>query len=343
MIFIECTMFFSFVILSVMTVKSDLKEGMIYNKTLLPFTAIALLLDGIYYGFFVTDIFVDFFVNTLLIILLCLFLFYTHSFAGGDCKLCIVMTLLYPGRFYLSYDRSVYTMLFAVAFAIFFGYVYLLISSVIRLIKRRNRMTIGYVKNYLLAFVVSFISATIYISGINLLNYFLYCQGINVNTWIIRALCLGMAWLVGKYKVFKKWYILGSIALLDMILAVVLKMIPISVNPENYILVIVLLICQMAIKTNLYDEIDVCKIKKGMILSTVSSMLMQNSRVRGLPGISMEDLRNRLSEDEVSSIKRWAEGRNIATISIVKKIPFAVFLAMGFACYFAIWSAFRWK
>ena len=86
-----------------------------------------------------------------------------------------------------------------------------------------------------------------------------------------------------------------------------------------------------------------CKIKKGMILSTVSSMLMQNSRVRGLPGISMEDLRNRLSEDEVSSIKRWAEGRNIATISIVKKIPFAVFLAMGFACYFAIWSAFRWK
>ena len=51
MIFIECTMFFSFVILSVMTVKSDLKEGMIYNKTLLPFTAIALLLDGIYYAY----------------------------------------------------------------------------------------------------------------------------------------------------------------------------------------------------------------------------------------------------------------------------------------------------
>lgn len=343
MIIIEGTMFLFLIILSVMTVKSDLREGMIYNKTLLPFMILALLLDSIYYIFLVSDIFLDFLINTGIIILLCLFLFYTHSFAGGDCKLCIVMALLYPGRFYLIYAGSVYTLLFAVGFAIFFGYVYLLVSSVLKLIKRRNRMTIDYVKSYLLAFVYSFVSATIYISAINLLNYFLYCQGININFWFVRVLCIGVAWLVGKYKVLKKWYLLGSVAILDVILAVALKMMPISINPENYILVIVLLLCQMTIKTNLYEEIEVCNLKKGMILSTISSMMMQNSRVRGLPGISAEDLRNRLSEEEVSSVKRWAEGRDIVTISIVKKIPFAVFLAMGFACYVAIWGAFRWN
>ena len=91
MIIIEGTKLLFLIILSVMTVKSDLREGMIYNKTLLPFMILALLLDSIYYIFLVSDIFLDFLINTVIIILLCLFLFYTHSFAGGVCKLCIVM------------------------------------------------------------------------------------------------------------------------------------------------------------------------------------------------------------------------------------------------------------
>lgn len=343
MIFIECIMILFLVTLSVMTVKSDLREGMIYNKILFPFAMVALILDCIYYVFFVKDLFLEFLVNIVLIILVCLFLFYTHSFAGGDCKLCIVMSLLYPGRLYFVYAGSAYTLLFAIAFAIFFGYVYLLVSSVRRLINGRNQMTIDYVKNYLMAFVYSFTSATIYISAINMFNYYLYCRGIHINIWIVRALCIGMAWFVGKYRVLKKWYVLIIVAIFDVILAVGLKMMPISLNPENYILVIVLLVCQMMIKTNLYEEVEICKLKKGMILSTVSSMMMQNSRVRGLPGISLEDLRNRLTEDEVESVKRWAEGRNIITIFIVKKIPFAVFLTMGFVCYFIVWGALRWN
>lgn len=343
MIFIECIMLFCIVVVSAMTVKSDLKEGMIYNKTLLPFLAISLLLDCIYYVFCVKDIFVEFFINVVFVILICLFLFYTHSFAGGDCKLCIVMALLYPGRYYLIYAGSALTLLFAVASAIFFGYVFLLISSVVRLIKGKSQMTINYVKNYLVSFVCSFVSATIYISAINLLNYFLHCQGININPWVVRAFCLAIAWFVGRYHVLKKWYTLGIVGILDVILMVILKMMPISLNPENYILVIVLLVCQMTIKTNLYEEIKICDLKKGMILSTISSMMMQNSRIRGLPVISSEDLRNRLSEEEVASVKRWAAGRNIETISIVKKIPFAVFLAMGYICYFVIWSVLEWN
>lgn len=339
--YIEGIMIFLLVILSLMTVKSDIKEGMIYNRILLPFAIIALLFDGIYYNFFVRDIFVEFVINIAFVIFICLFLFYTHSFAGGDCKLFVVMSLLYPGRFYCVYAGNIYTLFFVIAFAIFFGYVYLLISSVMRLIKRKNQITIDYVKNYLMAFVKSFVSATIYISAISLFDYFLYCRGVYINEWIIRIVCIGMALLVGKNRLLKKWYVLGAVTIFDVVFAATLKMIPISLHPENYILVIVLLICQILIKTNLYEEIDICKLKKGMILSTFSSMIMQNSRVRGLPGISTEDLRNRLTEEEVESVGRWAEGNNIETITIVKKIPFAVFLVMGFACYFVIWGTIR--
>ena len=78
-----------------------------------------------------------------------------------------------------------------------------------------------------------------------------------------------------------------------------------------------------------------------MILTTASSVLMQGSRVRGLPGVSSEDLRNRLTETEIDSIKRWASGRNVTRISIVKKIPFAFFLVIGFWLYLAAWGYLR--
>ena len=67
-------------------------------------------------------------------------------------------------------------------------------------------------------------------------------------------------------------------------------------------------------------------------------ILMQNSRVRGLPQISTEDLKSRLTDDEIESIKRWAKSRKIEYVSIVKKIPFAIFLELGFVGYFIIWS-----
>lgn len=75
-----------------------------------------------------------------------------------------------------------------------------------------------------------------------------------------------------------------------------------------------------------------------MILSTTSSMLMQNSRVRGLPPISSEDLRSRLTEEQVGSIGRWASSRNISAVMVVRKIPFAIFIFAGFLSYFIIWE-----
>ena len=75
-----------------------------------------------------------------------------------------------------------------------------------------------------------------------------------------------------------------------------------------------------------------------MILSMGASLLMQRSRVRGLPGISSEDLKSRLTEEETESIKRWAKSKKIESLLIVKKIPFAVFIFLGFISYFLIWS-----
>ena len=324
--------------LCVLVIKSDLSEGMVYNKTLLIYGAAALVLDIVYYGFFQREMIIPFVINSVVVSITALILFYTHCFAGGDCKLLMILVLLFPANCYMTYGNSLITMVFTIGFAVFYGYLYLLVSSIYSLIKKKNSMSGTYVKTSLLVFVKSFLCAMIYISGVNLIIRLIATQGIIIPVWIIRIICIGCSLLVGKKAIFRKKWMLGIAILIDIALSVMLKMIPFSIHPENYILVVALLVCQLTIRTSLYEEIPVSDLKKGLILTMGATMMMQTSRVRGLPGISSEDLRNRLTEEEAESVKRWAKGKKVETITIVKKIPFAAFIACGFISYWIFWG-----
>jgi preflagellin peptidase FlaK len=238
----------------------------------------------------------------------------------------------------MIYRGSNLTLIFAIGIAIIYGYFYLLISAIWSLVRKKNSLTVKYIRNYVVGFVKSFALATIYISVITLCVIFAAEKGISINIWGTRIGCMVLAWFVGKYGIFRKWYTIGAALVIDVVLGFALQWIPFSINPENYILVIILLLCQMMIKTNLYEEVKLTELKTGMILSTFSSIMMQGSRVRGLPSVSSEDLRDRLTQEQVESILRWGEGRNIETVSVVRKIPFAVFLSLGYISYLILWG-----
>lgn len=322
----------------VVVIKSDLFEGMVYNKTLLIYGVIAVALDIVYYGFFQREMVIPFLINSLVVSITALILFYTHCFAGGDCKLLMILVLLFPANCYMTYGNSLITMVFTIGFAVFYGYFYLLVSSLYLLIKKKNSMSMSYVRNSLFIFAKSFFCAMIYISGVNLIIRLIAMQGMNISVWIIRIICIGCSLLVGKKTIFRKKWMLSIGIVIDILLSIMLKMIPFSIHPENYILVIALLICQLTIRTSLYEEIPVEELKKGLILSMGTSMMMQSSRIRGLPGISSEDLRDRLTEVEAESVKRWAKGKKIEKITTVRKIPFAAFIACGFISYWMFWG-----
>ena len=94
----------------------------------------------------------------------------------------------------------------------------------------------------------------------------------------------------------------------------------------------------MAVKTIIYEGVEVRNLKKGMILSSMSSILMQNSITPGLPSISSEDLKSRLTDSEVESVKIWAKATKTESLTIVKKIPFAIFISIGFISYLILWG-----
>lgn len=65
---------------------------------------------------------------------------------------------------------------------------------------------------------------------------------------------------------------------------------------------------------------------------------MQLSITPGLPRVSDESLKSRLTENEINSIKIWAKVIGVKELSVVKKIPFAIFVSSGFVIYFLIWG-----
>lgn len=250
----------------------------------------------------------------------------------------IVLTILYPARLYLVYGTTNATLIFAVGFGIFVGYCYLVGNSLWAIITKKTKVTFQYITSSLWVFAKSYITATLYIFILNAIHIVLSMYSIELNVWIARILCMAIAWCVGKYPFFRKKIPLLIVVILVIVSSIILRAFPFSLNPENYILVLVLLFCQMAVKTIIYECVEVKNLKKGMILSSMSSIMMQNSITPGLPNISTEDLRSRLTESEVDSIKIWAKATKTESLTIVKKIPFAIFISIGFISYLILWG-----
>lgn len=335
---IEILMLVILLIICAVTVKTDISEGMIYNRHLMYAFVTGIIFAVIYYGFIAKDLVVYFIINLVIVAAIGLVLFYSHSFAGGDCKLCIVLSLLYPAHFYIGYPDHAYTLFIAVCIAVFYGFIYLIIDAVVNLLNKKNQLTRKYITDSLFNFLKAFAAAMIFLSALNLIYAFLQLRGIYIDSRIMLLVSIFIAWMIGRFQLAKNWKLCLIVLIFDVVVSVVLCVIPISLNPDNYVLAIILMLCQTMTRTNMYEEVEITDLKKGMILAMGSSLRMQGSRVRGLPGLSSEDLSSRLTDAEVESIKRWGEGNKITNILVVKKIPFAIFLTLGFISYFIIWG-----
>ena len=160
MLILEITSLCLIAALCYLCTRSDLKAGMIYNKDLVFFLAMAVVIDAAYYGFFAG--------------IASLFLFYTHSFAGGDCKMAIVISLLFPARFCWDVGTTNATLVVAIAFAILAGYCYLLGYSIWAIATKKVEMSLNYIKEQLTSFIKSYVTAIVYISILNSLFMLLF-------------------------------------------------------------------------------------------------------------------------------------------------------------------------
>lgn len=320
----------------------DLRYGIIPNKMVFPFIAIAAILDVAYFWMTYGENAWAFAANAIIIAVMLFCLYATKCFAGGDVKLGLVLTLLYPPSCSVIYGNSQITLFFAVCIGIFLGYCYLMVSAIYEIIVGKAKLSAEYVRRYLSSFAISYAVAFIYIALINLLVTLLSSVFFPIPQWIAFLLCFLVAWFSRRAKWMRNKILIIAIVVIDVGISFWLKMVPFSVQPSTYIYAAVIILCQMTITASLYKQIPTDKVEKGMILSTASTVQMQSSRVRGLPGISHEDLRDRLSDEQAASVQRWGKtSKGSPVVTIMRKVPFAVFLVLGYLIYYLMWSFLR--
>lgn len=322
---------------------ADIRNGIIKNKVLAGYALLAIVLDAVLYSFFLPQLFQRFLLNSSIVAGLSLALFYTHVWAGGDCKLSCVLALLYPADMYLAYNNSHATLLLTVAIAFILGYFYLVINAVISLCKRKWQFSAQPLVVGIRGFLSSYICVSIYMAAVHLVMGLLIPGIYALPMSILLSINMLLAWGIGLIKSLRRKTVLGPVLIAVILVSVFTHRVPIGTDLHQYFLVFIVVLIQISITNQNYRTIPTSEVSKGMILSTATTALFQFSRVKGLPGLSAEDLRSRLTEEEADSVRRWGNSTKGQThVVIVRKIPFAVFVACGFVLYFVIWSVLQY-
>ena len=316
---------------------TDLKYNQIKNRALIVFGAIAVALDVIYYGVFRQSAIVYEGITLLLIVAISIGMYAMHIWAAGDSKFMMLLVLLVPPS---CSEREIMllneVMIPVYAFGV--GFLYLIVDTGIHVARKEYCVTRGNfvdrIKNAARQF---FINSVYVVALLKIEDFVLRKWGLQLGTFqLLFNVCLLI--LIGKvpalYNRAVFGFILGTSVLYSFGTGVWM------VGPIRllyYAISFLYVVFQIFIAEFNYQEIKTEDVRSGMILSMGTSMNFLRSRVKGLPGVSFEDMRSRITIDEADAIRRWGKSKNGSDkVVIVRKVPFALFISIGCMMYLLI-------
>lgn len=311
---------------------SDLKTGKILNKSILRAVLFGILGIVPYYALFAGDCFMAYGVNNLLAVIISLLLYMAGIWGAGDCKLLCAIIFLFPARLYCLNNRSLASCFLLIALVFISAFIYVFGETLYLGIKRRDLLRhtkISFnIKSYLRGFFFYFLF-------LNLFNA-LFAQIVPAmlleDAILLTALHFALLLTAMQLEPKVSWGAIGMMAFLwgVMLLTKLTQFLLSGIDWKIYIVVFLLVGFRSVAEKYNYQTLPVEELKPGMILSFVTVMMFTGSRVQGLPTSTTEDLKSRLTQEEVESVKRWAQtklGRE--EIVIVRKMPFALFISIG--------------
>ena len=306
----------------------DIKIGKIQNKYILVLSILSIFLDILYYGVYAHPYLYLFLINGLVMAIISILLYALNLWAAGDSKLLIFILLTIPARFYVTKGSiGIAPAIYVIVIAFILAFIYVSLESIVMSFTKKDfkyKIDVSHV----ISFIKSFFFCSIYLTLVNSILYYIFKMFMATNGILIAIADLLLAAVIYKFDVFKNKVILVLVTIFDLL---ILYQRDFTFN--NYViyiyLIVLLLLRNYSRKFN-YSEIPTVDLKPGMILSTTIIPNFLLSRVKGLPKYSTEDMRSRLTEEEVASIKRWEHSKyGKPTVVIVRKLPFAIFLSLG--------------
>jgi preflagellin peptidase FlaK len=326
MIIVEGLLFALLIIVSSVASISDLRRGTIPNKLLIYVLPIGIVLDTIYYWKF-EQIAGSVLINLAVMFLISILFYAFHVWSAGDSKLSVLLMLLVPGRIYCNSSGNVAPGILIFIFIFSIGFIYVIAESVVLGIKRRNILSLKGIRFNFKDFIIRFFSIAAIL--------FLLSQAISItfpsffteNSLLVLFINLFIILLLQDQKWLNQLAYAIPLGLICVGTALLTKVCYVIDWCIYTIVALVILLRAFAEKYN-YDVIETSKIKAGMILSLGTIMHFNQSQIRGLPKYTTEDLRTKLTDEEVEAIHRWEKTKSgKSTVIIVRKLPFAIIIS----------------
>jgi preflagellin peptidase FlaK len=311
---------------------TDIKNGKIYNKVLLPAFAIGAVSAIVYY---INSQNVNAYFINLIIGGACSFALYMNKIWGaGDSKLWIYICSFIPFALYDYNPYILYPSMYIFIYTFISAYIYVIIDTVIQYANKKGRKPIAVRianirKEQILVFLSVYFIITVLYGAMNLIlnQYFLYNR-----LWISIFVILLISSKINRFTdYFKSIYcvMLGAIFIITIILQLIWSGIN-NFDITPIIVWIVIVLVRLLSSDFNYDEIQTKDVKKGLVLSRITISTFHKSKVKGLPLYTDETTKYRISEEEAEAIRRWQHSkRGNDTIIIVRHIPFAIFFTFG--------------
>nr|WP_317999586.1 A24 family peptidase [uncultured Faecalibacillus sp.] len=303
---------------------TDLKYGIIPNKLIFP-----CIIFGVIYKLF-SSISINLLGSIVLASVVSLILFYLKIWAGGDCKLYLAIILLMPNSIIESTFYGISYIVWIPILAFLIGYFYIIGDSFYQKLKQHKKNNnlhtkakndfIRYIKYYVVIIFINYCMN----------NLFKYLN-IQLNTWMYMIISFGLIYMFIKIKILEEKFFILFVIFIDIYIGVI--NLNLLFNIKQLLIWLAIIISSLLKHFNNdynYEEIVIEQLKPGMILSTTSSYIFFNDKLSKYKRISDETLRSRLTESDITQIKEVSSKRDyIKTITIMKKIPFALFISLS--------------
>ena len=257
-------------------------------------------------------------VNVILAVMTAIIFYLTDIWAPGDCKLYIVISLIFPMSAYVVRKGNIFPALNFVIYAFALGYIFLLAAALIH--KPEAKLP-----NFTLQHVPSVLANTGTISLLNVLINTCAPEFFYANQ-VLCILSSAALILVLQRKADKARRVIGFVGLLYILLGswsaafMTLALSLVTASAIEFI--------STRARANTYREISGDEVCPGMILSFVSVLAMMKSTAPDLPKTTTENRRTRLTQRQADAVKTWCRNSH-SNIVIVEMMPFAPFLAGG--------------
>lgn len=259
-----------------------------------------------------------------------LLLFYTHIWAGADCKFYGVVIVMLPYNIVVGQIYGLSNIVVIPMLAFLYGYIYILVESIWEFARHKKQVTVWtsikkdflrYLKTY---FLLVLINGVLGIGAMKLLH-------LVIPNVLLLVLDYGLVVMANKFCLLENKVFMALVLLSDVILQLTgLTMVLSFMNLLIWVAVILALTLRNFANSFNYRTIELASLEKGMILSTMSSMYLANQKQKLFKKISDESLHSRLDEQDVIALQQLAAtGKGISEVSVVKKIPFILFIFLG--------------